>query len=141
MLFRKSLSRNSTAETLTDTGIGRRPASCHACACRQASWTTQRPIGPDQAAVFGDRHELARLDQSPLGMPPADQRLGADDRAGLQIHLRLVEQLEFLLVERVVQPGFDRLPFDGAGIQIGLEELVTIPPLILRMVQRHVGVT
>ena len=90
-----------------------------------------------QPSAIGD--ELGRLDQAPLGMPPADERLGADNGAGLQIHLRLVEQLEFLLLERVVQAGFDRPPFDGADIQIGREELVTIPSLILRTVQRHIG--
>ena len=68
-------------------------------------------------------------------MPPADERLGADNGAGLQVHLRLVEQLEFPLVERDVQARFDRLPFDGAHVQVGLEELVAVPPLVLRVVQ------
>ena len=124
---------------LTDTGIGRRPAVLPRL--RLPAGFVDDPAADrlDQAAVFGDRHELGRLDQAPIGMPPADERLGADDGAGLQVHLRLVEQLEFPLVDRAVQAGFDRLPFDGAHIQLGLEELVAVPPLVLGMVQRHVG--
>ena len=72
-------------------------------------------------------------------MPPADERLGAGNGAGPQVHLRLIEQLEFSLIERAVQALFDRLAFDGPRIQARLEELVTVPSLILRLVQRHVG--
>src|SRR4051794_17075669 len=63
MCSRKPVLRNSAAETLTDTGIGRRPASCHARACRQASWMTHRPMGlmrPESSAIgtkrFGSIH-------------------------------------------------------------------------------------
>ena len=71
-------------------------------------------------------------------MAPADQRLGADDATG-GVHLRLVEQLEFLQVERLSQAGFDRQPFAGPHAQSGLEKPVAVPAAVLRFVQRHVG--
>src|SRR6266481_1978756 len=109
IFFRKPLLRNSTAEMLTYTGIGGRPAGF-----------VDDPAadGLDQPAVLRNRHELGRLDQSPIGMPPADERLGTDHGTGLQVHLRLVEQLEFPPAERAVQARVDRVPFDGPDVQV-----------------------
>ena len=83
-------------------------ASYHALGLPARFMENPEPDRFNQPAVLGHRHELGRFDQSAARVAPADQRLGADDAAGFQVHLRLVEQLEFLLVERLSQAGFDR---------------------------------
>ena len=100
MFSRKPLLRNSTAEMLTATGIGGRAGVLPGLRLPAGFVDDPAADRPDQAAVFGNRHELRRAHQSSIGMPPADERLGAGDDAGPQVHLGLVEQLEFPLVER-----------------------------------------
>jgi hypothetical protein len=68
----------------------------------------------DEAGVLGERDELGRRDQPPLGMGPAQQRLGAVDAAG-QVDLRLVVQDELVAVDGPAQVGEQREP-RGAGL-------------------------
>ena len=68
--------------------------------------------------VLRYRDKPGRRYQSPT--VPADARPGTGNGASLQIHLRLIEQLEFPLGERVVQVCFDGLPFDRACIHVML---------------------
>src|SRR5687767_14703272 len=58
--------------------------------------------GDDKAAVLSGGHELSRVEQSAVRMAPANERLDPDGEASFQMHLRLIEQLEFSPVERVV---------------------------------------
>ena len=58
----------------------------------------------DEAALLGDRDELAGRDLAELGVVPADQRLGAYRPAGLlaeQLDLRLVVHPHAALRERL----------------------------------------
>ena len=94
----------------------------------------------DQAAVLGDRDELAGVEQAALGMVPAHQRLEADDLAAAQGDHRLVVQLELVAVERVAQLALGLEPAHGAGPHLGVEDLAAPAPALLRPVHRRVGV-
>ena len=85
-------------------------------------------------------HELRGRHESALRMTPADERLGADDRAGLQIHLRLVVQHELLPLEGAAQAALERLPLDGADVHVRLEELIVVAPAVLGVVHRGVRI-
>ncbi|MCY1450534.1 hypothetical protein D9M71_673490 [compost metagenome] len=50
----------------------------------------------DQAALLGQRHELARRQQPALVMPPTDQRLEPDDAAIFQVEPGLVMQFQLI---------------------------------------------
>src|ERR1700674_5235741 len=60
----------------------------------------------DKSAIFCDGDELVREDQSTLRMPPADERLGAGYRAGLEIDLRLIVEHEFVPFQGAAQVPF-----------------------------------
>ena len=62
----------------------------------------QRPSADrhDQAAVFGDAHELPRVDQRLIGGLDPQESLGTGDGARLETHFRLVMQHEFVFVQR-----------------------------------------
>jgi hypothetical protein len=61
----------------------------------------------DPTAAFGGSNELGRAEQSALGMLPADERLGATDRPGCEVHLRLVVDDQLAVADRVVKLGDD----------------------------------
>ena len=77
---------------------------------RLAHRLRQHPVAyrDDEAAVLGHRNEAHRRHLAQLGIAPAQQRLGADDAAVGQPHLRLVVQPEAVahqgLSHGVVQP-------------------------------------
>jgi hypothetical protein len=54
----------------------------------------------DQAALLGRGNELVGHHDAALRMPPAHQRLGADDRAVGQVHDRLVGDEELVTGHR-----------------------------------------
>ena len=56
-----------------------------------------------QPGAFGQRNELVRRDQAPLGMPPAHQRLDAEQAAVGQRHLGLVVQFQLVVHQRLPQ--------------------------------------
>jgi len=90
----------------------------------------------NEAAVFGDRHEVGRTDEPALRMLPADQRFGAGQRSGFEIDLRLVVEQELALGERAMQADFDPLPLDGPCVRF--EELKNVPATFLGVVHRGV---
>jgi hypothetical protein len=53
--------------------------------------------------LLGHGHEHGRRDQAAARVAPAQQRLGADQLAGLGVHLRLVVQHEALALDRLAQ--------------------------------------
>ena len=90
----KLLSLNCRGDTFTQTVIGGRPASCQALFCRQASCSTQSPIGtirPVSSAIgmksIGGTTPRSRA-------IPADQRFDREDAPRPQVDLRLIVQDE-----------------------------------------------
>ena len=55
--------------------------------------------GDDQAGLLGDRDEAIRRHEFPVGALPAEQGFGADDLAGVEVDLRLVDDGQFAALE------------------------------------------
>ena len=92
----------------------------------------------DQPGLLGERNELARRHEPALGMPPAQQRLGADPSA-VAIDLRLVVQHELALANGEAQR---RLRFGAGGerrLHVRVEEAQRVAPRRLRLVHGDVG--
>ena len=92
----------------------------------------------DEAGVLDDRQELVGHDDAALRVPPAHERLEADDRAGAHVDLRLVLQEQLAALEALAQLGRERQPGRGVDVVRGLVELEAAA-LDLRAVERDVG--
>ena len=57
----------------------------------------------DQTRVFGQRNEQVRSNPLAPGLPPADQRFGANASTGLQVDNRLVIDLEFIFLQTTLE--------------------------------------
>ena len=111
---RATISRDALREILAielacrqvDRHVSGRPALRHAAHCCRGG--TQHPLAErmDQARLLGERDEHLRRHVAVLGVVPAQQRLGADDRAVGDAHHRLVVQLERALLQRRAQRAF-----------------------------------
>ena len=60
---------------------------------------------------------------------PADERLDAHDGTGLEIHLGLIVQDEFLPRHRLAKIGLHRLALDRVRVHLGPEELIVVAPV------------
>ena len=80
-------------------------ARCIATACRQASRSTQRPIGTISPVSSANGMKSSGSTQAALGVVPAQQRLDARDAAVGEADDRLVVELELAAVERPLQVG------------------------------------
>src|SRR5450631_143366 len=61
--------------------------------CLMTGFPEQPPTDRhDKSALFRNRNEFRRRNESAVGMKPSDERLNPDDIAGLQINLRLIVQ-------------------------------------------------
>jgi hypothetical protein len=70
--------------------------------------------------VLGQRDELHRADQPPLGVVPAHERLRADDAAVGQSHLGLVVQDELVALDRLAQLGQHEQALVARAVGVGL---------------------
>ena len=119
---------------------GGRPASCHACSARMRR-AAPFANGHNQPGALRHANKLQRIDQPLFRALPAQQCLRTDDSAGLDVHLRLVVDYEFLTFQRMVQPAFHLHLLDGSGVEEGRgEELVAISALLLGVVHGGIGV-
>src|SRR5579872_3984389 len=77
----------------------------------------------DQAGLFRQLDEMAGS-QAPAGrMRPAHERLGTDDRARVELHDRLVVELEFLFLERALKLHPELQTVEHALVHTRLEAL------------------
>ena len=74
------------------------------------------------------------------GQPPAQQRLGADDRAIVQVDLRLIEDHQFVALERAPQLALEHQPLDRGGVHLRRIEREAVAAVLLGVVHRGVGV-
>src|SRR4029077_21219455 len=72
--------------------------------------------------LFGQADEIGRHHEAAFGMVPADQALGADDRAAGEIGERLVMQRELAAVERAAQRFAQRAALREAFGELIAEE-------------------
>ena len=96
--------------------------------------------GHDQAGVLGHGDELARHDQAPLGVVPADQRLQPGQLAPGQLDHRLVADGELLADDGPAQGGLEVEALQGPGVHGRVEHPDPGPAGRLGRVHGHVGV-
>ena len=107
---------------------------------RHASQQHPAPERDDQAALLGDRHELAREHDALARMAPAHEPLDGDDAALVEVHERLVVELELVALERLAQVLLELEALDRAPAQRGVEELVARSAVVAGARHRDVGV-
>ena len=102
----------------------------------------QHPLAQrvDQAGFLGQRNEHLRRHAAVLRVGPAQQRLGADDRAVVDAHHRLVVQPQRVVGQRRAQRRLQRVLAQPVLGQVGVEELERVAAEFLRPVHRDVGV-
>src|SRR5439155_5982389 len=88
----------------------------------------QRPFAQrnDQAGLLDDRNEVAGLDDAASGIVPADLRLRAGEEAGAERYLRLIGELQLVVVHRLAQAGLQRQALCGARFQLLGAELISV---------------
>jgi hypothetical protein len=96
--------------------------------------------GVPEAGFVCERDESGGQHHAALGVVPAKQALGADHFAGLRLDDRLVVELELLSLERAPQRHLDLQPFGAPRGELGREEPEAVPPELLRVVHRRIGV-
>jgi len=84
--------------------------------------------------------EDVRAQFAQLRVAPTNQRLGGDQLAAVQVDLRLVDQVELVVVQRPVQPALDLQPIMLALGQRGREHLPAIAGAPLAVVHGDVRV-
>ena len=94
----------------------------------------------DQIRLLGDRDELRGRDVAVRRMVPARQRLEADDLAGRDRSLRLVEHLQLVVLERLRQLLRQDAPLAHRLVHVGREEAGAGAAVLLGAVERQVGV-
>ncbi|MEO7762696.1 MAG: hypothetical protein ABIS68_12385 [Casimicrobiaceae bacterium] len=95
--------------------------------------------GDDQPRFLGEADEFGWTDQSLVRMAPAQQRLYADDVAGLHAHLWLITQFELLAFDCELQTRVEIEPVLDLVMDFGGEELETIATEFLRPIYCRVG--
>ena len=94
----------------------------------------------DEPRILGQRDEICGRDESPHRIPPANQRLGAERRAGRHVHNRLVEDVELVVIQSASDSGFGVKFRGGVLAEFGVKHLDPAPPVFLRLVHGDVGV-
>ena len=95
--------------------------------------------GHDEAGLLEHGDELHRQDDAALGVLPAQQRLGAAHAALRQVELGLVDQREFLALQRTPEFHAHLGASTRALVDLRGEELVGVASRLLRPVHRRVG--
>ena len=93
----------------------------------------------DEAAVLGQRNELARRDHAARGVLPAHQRFEPDDFA-IDARLRLIIQRQLVLLDGRLQFVLQRAAFAQLFIHFRCKETNRTAALALGPVQRGVRV-
>src|SRR4051794_3439689 len=83
--------------------------------------------GHDQTSLLSNRDEIGRRDQAPFGMLPSEKRLHTLE-ISVQIYLRLVKQLQLVILESASQTGFSFEPLFRPAFQICIVEGVAVSP-------------
>ena len=96
--------------------------------------------GRHQAATFGYRQKSFRGHQAPLRMVPAQQGFSSGQRAGFEMDRGLIEQEEFLPIERVPQAGFDGQSLDHSDVHIAFKKLEIVATFLLGAVHRGIRI-
>ena len=93
----------------------------------------------DQPGVLGERDEPVGAEHAVLRVQPAHQRLGAAHTAVAEVDQRLVLDEELAALQGRGQRRGEAVPGDGAGVGLGVGELVAVAARRLGPVHRDVG--
>ncbi len=94
----------------------------------------------DQPGVFCELDEFSRRYEALLGMFPSHQRLSTPDLAVCQVELRLVINLQLLIIECRAQVALEFDLATALGVQLLAEELKPRAAGILGAIHRGIGV-
>ena len=100
-------SLNCRGDRFTDITMLGRPRFCQAMFCSHAVRRTHLPIGDDEAGILGQRNELRRRHRAEIRVPPAQQRLRAENAARDDVDSRLILQRELARVAVPAQPHLE----------------------------------
>ena len=98
------------------------------------------PDRQDEPGLLREGDELHRLHQAEVGVPPADEGLGADDGPGANVDLRLEVELELLALQGAAELVLERQLLQRRGVHRLAVELVVAAAGVLGVVHRGVGV-
>ena len=131
---------NWRGEMLIEMVIGGRPSSCQRFDCWHAVRKTHSPIGTMRPSSSATKTKSFGKISPFCG---SFQRISAsmpEMRPGGDVHLRLVAQEEFLVLDRLAQPPLDLQALGEQEIQVVGEEADRVAAGVLRLVHRVVGV-
>ena len=95
--------------------------------------------GHDQARLVSQRNELGRMEQSSLGMIPAEQGLNRQDASRSDVDDRLIGDVELAPLQRPPQVRLLLQPFQSLAIDARVEDREDAPASGLGPVERDVG--
>ena len=115
---------------------GLAPAGC------LAAGALQHPASQldDDAAFLGHGDEFTGAELPHLAAVPAYQRFHADDAPAAQVDLRLVVQIQFLVLQGTAQVRLHAQAALGAQFHFGLEHGIAVLALVLGVVHGRVGI-
>ncbi len=94
----------------------------------------------EQPALLGDREELGGTEQAVVGVVPAQQGLGPEDRAGPQVDDGLEVEQELVALDAAAQGLLGGEPCDDTGPEVVVEHLDAVATPALGHVHGGVGV-
>ena len=118
--------------------ISGKPSACQRAAWAQASSSTSRRWY-DETALLGARDEAGQRHELGAAAVPAQQGFDADDPARGEVDLRLVVQLELVLVERAVQRRLGLQAFERVDVHLLGVEAGGVAAGALGLIERRVG--
>ena len=121
-LERRSRRRSTWRGLMLNARRPSKPSRCQLPSTLATSPSTQSPISAMTPVRLGDRNEGARQAQAVARMVPAQQRLGADDLAGDQAHLRLEGEHELAALDGFGQRLFGVDLLLMLGRKVGVEQ-------------------
>ena len=134
-MSKKSVRRNCSGETLTETGEVRPGLAVETGLLHHPGAEFD-----DQSAVLGDGDEFAGRNFAARRVGPAAERLDADHDLATLVDDRLIKQPKLIILDRLAQVAFQQLAVGQICIHRRVINAGAVAALILGAVERHVGV-
>src|ERR1035441_9355815 len=96
--------------------------------------------GHDQPAVLRNPYELIGWHETQLRVLPAEERFQPSDPSSPNIHLRLVHEREFFVVERQSQAISQGQPFPNLSVHILREEAEVVASALFGPIHSRIGI-
>src|ERR1035438_4230047 len=96
--------------------------------------------GNDQPAVLRNPYELIGWHGTKLRVLPAEERFQTSDLSSADIHLRLIHEREFFVVECQSQAISQGQPFPNLRVHILREEAKVVAPALFGLIHSRIGI-